>query len=181
MLIGLVGTLGSGKGTVREILEDKGFKTKIFSVDVLEKELNKRKIPITRKSLRDIGSEIRSKEGLNAIAFRLIKSLDLNEDCVIDGARNLGEVEEMKKHGFIIVGVDAPIKIRFDRLVFRAGPKDFKTWDEFIEQEKKDLDEKKPTGQQNALCMKQAKHIIINDLNHDVLVKKVDKLLENLR
>ena len=180
MLIGLVGTLGSGKGVVRGILENKGFKSRVFS-DFLKEELKEKGIDINRKNLQDLGNEIRIKEGKNVLAVRLINSLDLNENCVVDGSRNPAEVEELKKHGFIIISVDAPRKNRFDRLLFRKSEKDPKTWEEFLEIEKRDLREDNPAGQQVQECMRLADYRIMNDLNYGDLFQRVDEVLDKIK
>jgi dephospho-CoA kinase len=180
MLIGLVGTLGSGKGVVRGILENKGFKSRVFS-DLLKDELNEISRTINRKNLQDIGNDIRVKEGKNALAVRLVNSLDLNENCVVDGSRNPAEVEELKRKGFVIISLDAPRKLRFDRLLFRRSEKDPKTWEEFLEVEKRDLKEDDPAGQQVQECMRLADYSVMNDLNYGDLFQKIDNVLEKIR
>jgi len=180
MLIGLVGTLGSGKGSVGKLFERKGFEIRVFS-DVLKQELIKKGIEINRTNLQNIGNKIRNNEGNNALAKRLIRSLDLRKDCVIDGIRNPGEVEELKKNGFVILLIDAPQKIRFKRMLNRDSEKDPKTWEEFLKIEKRDLGEENKSGQQVRKCMQMADLKLINDSNMENLNNKLTDVLNKIK
>ena len=180
MLIGLVGTLGSGKGIVRELLEERGFNGKIFS-DVLKEELIKRGIEVNRENLQDMGNEIRNNEGTNTLAKRLIASLDLTKDCFVDGARNPGEIEELKVNGFVILSIDAPREIRFKRMLERGAKRDPKTWDEFLKIEKRDLGEEDKAGQQVSKCMEMADFKLINDLDIKDLNNKITEFLKKIK
>ena len=55
-LIGITGAFGSGKTTAAQYLEDKGYTVVVLSKP-LEEEAIKRKLPMTRKTLQDIGNE----------------------------------------------------------------------------------------------------------------------------
>jgi len=60
---------------------------------------------------------------------------------IIDSIGNPGEVEYLKKkYGktFKLLAVDANEKIRFERLLVRGEKKDPKTWEEFLEMDKRD-------------------------------------------
>jgi dephospho-CoA kinase len=63
---------------------------------------------------------------------KTIKEPDKN--YIFDSLRNLGEAEFLRKErkNFILIGVDADRKIRFDRMLKRAKESDPKTWDDFI-------------------------------------------------
>ena len=180
MLIGLVGTLGSGKGIIRELLEERGFNGKVFS-DVLREELIEQGREINRGNLQDMGNEIRNSEGTNALAKRLMDSLDLSKNCVVDGIRNPGEIEELKTKGFVIVLIDAPREIRFKRMLGRGSEKDPKTWEEFLAIEKRDLSEEDKAGQQVSKCMEMTDFKLINDLNMKDLNNKITELLEKIK
>lgn len=180
MLIGLVGTLGSGKGIVRELLEERGFEGRIFS-NVLKEELIKRGMEVNRENLQDMGNEIRNNEGTNALAKKLIESLDLSKDCFVDGIRNPGEIEELKANGFVILSIDAPREIRFKRMLERRAKRDPKSWDEFLKIEKRDLGEEDKAGQQVSKCMEMADFKLINDLDKKDLNNKITEFLEKIK
>lgn len=180
MLIGLVGTLGSGKGSVGKALEEKGFQRRVFS-DILRQELIKRKIVINRENLQDIGNEMRRKDGCGALAKRLIESLDLSKDCVVDGIRNPGEIDVLKENGFVILLINAPQKLRFNRMIERRSDDDPLTWGEFLRIENRDLGEEDSAGQQVRKSMEMADFKLINDLDIEDLNTKIEAILDKIR
>ena len=58
MIIGLTGTMGSGKGEIANYLIKKDFEYYCFS-DILKEEAKKRNIKPTRKNLQKLGSDIK--------------------------------------------------------------------------------------------------------------------------
>ncbi len=176
MIVGLTGRIASGKGQIVEFLKSKDFQYFTIS-QVVREEAAKKGIPIERKNLQDLGNEIRHNEGKNAWIKRLILKLDKSKNCIIDGIRNPGEIEELRKlDNFFLISVDAPQKVRFDRLLKRKKPSDPKTWEDFLEIDKRDFQEDDPLGQQVGKCMKQADFKIINDSDIDKLNKKIEEI-----
>jgi dephospho-CoA kinase len=57
-VIGLVGPMGSGKGTVGQILQKLGYKSYVLS-DIIRKEADRRHLPRERGVLQDIGNDLR--------------------------------------------------------------------------------------------------------------------------
>ncbi len=100
-IIGITGTFGSGKSTAADYLETKGF-TKIVLSKFLEDALvYSGDSKVTRKKLQDLGNSWRELHGTGVLALKAeeaIKDKKL-EKIVIEGIRNLGEIEELKKIG----------------------------------------------------------------------------------
>src|SRR5262245_10265475 len=120
MIIGLTGKNAAGKGEVAAFLKDKSFYYASLS-DAIRDELNERKIAITRDSLIATGNELRQNFGADILARRVLEKLDPNRNYVIDSIRNPAEVRALKKSGnFVLINVDAPNPIRFDRIRTRA-------------------------------------------------------------
>lgn len=131
MIIGLTGRIAAGKGFIKDFLEKIGFEYHTIS-DVVREEAAKREIEITRKNLQDLGNEVRNKEGPGAWARRIIEKFESGKNYIIDGIRNPGEVEELRKiKDFFLIAVDAPQEKRYERLRLRAKPSDPKTWGVF--------------------------------------------------
>ena len=61
--------------------------------------MDRRNLPKTRQTLVDLGNELRSKYGDHILARRTIEILQgkIADLIIIDGIRNLGEVQELKK------------------------------------------------------------------------------------
>jgi dCMP deaminase len=187
MIIGLTGSISSGKGAVAEFLKSKDMIYLSLSDEVREEAKN-RKIEITRENLQNLGNAMREKEGNGVLAKRVIKKIKSQKysNVIIDGIRNPDEITELKKLSkFFLVAVDAPQEIRFKRLVSRNRESDPKTWQDFIKIDNRDLGiNEKSSGQQVGKCIQMADVKIINnktveDLNNDVamLLKELQKKL----
>jgi len=176
MIIGLTGRISSGKGFIKDFLEKIGFEYCTIS-DVIREEAAKRGIEITRKNLQDLGNEVRNKEGVGGWVRRLIEKMDLNKNYIVDGIRNPGEVEELRKlNNFFLIAVDAPQEKRYERLRLRAKPSDPKTWEGFLEIDIRDFGEDDPKGQQVCKCMEMADFFIFNNSDLEVLMKRVKEV-----
>ena len=183
MIIGLVGTISSGKDTVAGILS-KRLNYPIFSFsDILAEELKKRKLELTRKNFQDIGDELRKKYGSHILS-KMILERSPGDNIIMNGFRNPEEINYIKKlkgKKFILIAIDAPPKLRFERMLKRGRAADLKTFDEFLEREKRDMGEKKlEYGQNVKKCIEMKDYLIINDGSLQELEKKIDDLLKKL-
>lgn len=115
-IIGITGPFGSGKSTAALFFQEKGYKIASLSA-FLEKEASKRKLSITRKNLQDIGNEWRKKYGSGALVKEAINIFKGSDKIVIDGIRNIGEIDEIRKHkDSLIIAIVADRKLRLERL-----------------------------------------------------------------
>lgn len=119
LLLGITGTFGSGKSTASSFLVTKGF-TRITLSSYLEQEIRKRtKAKITRKLLQDEGNALRAKYGPGFLAKKALEQIQKEqlENVVIDGIRNIGEVEALCVNpNFILLAIISDRNIRFERL-----------------------------------------------------------------
>lgn len=179
LIVGLTGAFGSGKSTAAEFFKSKGFK-KIALVSFLEEEARKRDFKqITRKILQDIGNQWREKFGRNILAKKALNFL-AGEKGIVDGIRNIGETEELRKNSkFVLVGIVADRKIRFERLRKLKRREDL-TWDLFTKLDYRDLgigEEK--TGLQTACCLALADVFINNNGKLEEFEEKLKNFLNN--
>ncbi len=182
MIIGLTGTIGSGKSSIASYLKNKGFQYITIS-DIIREEAIKKGIFIQRKELQDLGNQMRKLKGNNYWAQRVIKKISQDENWIIDGIRNLGEVEELKKlENFILVGIDAPEELRLIRAKRRNSEKvssDPKDIEELKHLEARDRGIGEPDyGQQVLKCLQIAEHTIINDKSLEELHNRIDQILK---
>src|SRR3989338_234154 len=183
MIIGLTGKNASGKGEAANYLKTKGFVYYSLS-DVLREEATKRGIEHSRDNLIDLGNELREKFGPNYLAKQInnkigdSKKLSTNDHFfVVDSIRSPYEAKElMKNKDFILVGIDATIEIRFERLLRRNRLGDAKTLEEFKKQEERE-NLKSDTNQQLDETFKLADIVIANDETLEELHKKIDEML----
>jgi len=175
----LVGTLGAGKSTVAKYLETLGFKPFRLSNVIREKFKNR---TLKRNTLQNSGNKLREKYGTSYLAKKTLEKIEEKgiKKAVVDGIRNLGEFEYFSsKSNFYLISVSAPAKIRYFRLKARKSETDPKTWRQFQEMEKRDLDEKLYFGQQTKKVIQKADFSIKNT-NLGQLYQKVDRILKTL-
>jgi dephospho-CoA kinase len=182
-IIGITGTLASGKTSVKDFFLSHFSSYFISLSDIIKEEVLKEGREVKRETLIEKGNELRKKYGNQILVEVAILTLPQNlekELIIIDGIRNPGEVAYLKeKFGkdFILIGVDAPRELRFKRLMERGKEGDPKSFEEFIEMDKTDFGENQPEyGQKVGECLKLADYLIINDGTMDELNKKLEDL-----
>lgn len=181
MIIGLTGKNASGKGEAAAYLKNKGFEYHSLS-DVLREEATKRNIEHSRENLINLGNRLRNELGANYLAKKINQKIQSShvEDFVVDSIRSPFEIEELRKNkDFILVAVEAPIELRFERLLKRGRLGDAATLEEFkIQEEKENLNN--PAGQQLDKCISMADKKIVNDGKLEHLHQEINKLLKNM-
>lgn len=165
MIIGLTGSLASGKGIIAEFLKEKGF-TYLSLSNELREIAKERGIEITRKNLQDLGNYLRQEGGAEVLAKmtldRIIKQ-GYNR-AVVDSIRNPAEVNKLREmNNFFLIAVDAPQEIRYQRMFQRNRENDPRTFERFLEVDARDFGEENEIGQQVGKCIKLADFTIIND------------------
>jgi len=167
-IIGLAGTIGSGKELIKEHLTKKYNCYYVSLSSVIRAEFEKRKSSFTRKTLQDQGNDLRKRYGNFILAKLAISYMSRDKQIIIvDGIRNPGEVEYLKKEfgrNFYLIGMDADQKFRFERIQKRARPTDPKTMEEFVEIDQRDQGIGEPAyGQQTKSCLQMADFIVDNN------------------
>jgi len=180
MILGLTGKNASGKGKVAEYLKTKGFVYYSLS-DALREEATKLGLDHSRNNLIKLGNELRDKNGPEFLAQQINKKIIENKNSVIDSIRSPYEAKELLKNkNFLLIGIDAPIELRFKRLLERNRAGDAKTIEEFKQQEEKE-NTSNETAQQLDATFSLAEKIINNDDSLEKLHKKIDDLLEEIK
>lgn len=176
MILGLTGKNASGKGEVADYLKTKGFTYYSLS-DALREEATEKGLEHTRDNLIKLGNELRQKHGPECLAKKINEKINENQDFVIDSIRSPFEAKElMKNKDFLLIGIDAPIELRFKRLLERNRVGDAKTLEEFKEQEQRE-NVKNDANQQLDATFALSQKIIANDGSLEELHKKIDDLL----
>jgi dephospho-CoA kinase len=183
MLIGLTGRIAAGKESLTEFLRKNGF-IYFETSEPLKDGLKKRGLAITRENMQNLGDELRKKQGAGVIMKFFLDKIEPDKNYIIDSIRNAGEVEFLRKNSkdFILIAIDAPQKIRFDRIIKRGKPSDPKTWEDFLKADNRDFfDETNPLGQQVGKCMELADYKIMNDGEFQSSLEKVKKVWEEIK
>ena len=180
MIIGLSGTFGSGKDTVADYLINQKKFQHISLSDLIREEAKKRGLGIDRDSLRNLGNILASEIGEDALARMAIKRKK-SANLVISSIRKPKEVDYLKSlTNFILIFVDAPIKLRFNRMSKRKRVgEESMTFDELKEKENLEMSGK--SSQRLDYCKKMADKVILNTGTLENLYKKVDVVLNKLK
>ncbi len=175
-IICITGMPGSGKGVVAHVARNKGLPVFVMG-DVVREEATRRGLPHKPEILNMIAKELREKEGLDAIAKRLVAKIkETSEDVVaVDGVRSLHEVNVFKKYGeVVIIAVHASPKTRFKRILSRRRPGDPKTWEEFVERDFTELG----FGIGNVIAL--ADYMIVNEGDVNNTINTANKILDEV-
>lgn len=182
-VVGLVGPIASGKGTVVKIFEERGFASSSLS-DRIREEITKRGQEITRQSLTEVSNELRNTFGNDILAKRISEIIERSrsDKFVIDAIRNPYEIMFLKqKYNARIIAVTAEQKKRFEHFVNRGtNTKGITTWEDFKELDNSELTGKYGEHSQRVNdCIKIADLTIENNGTIDELKEKVGKFISS--
>src|SRR3989338_7638046 len=174
--IGLTGTISSGKTTIRDCFSTEKIKHEYTSLsDIVREEATKRNTEHTRENLQNVGDDLRKNNGAGVLAIKTLEKIkNYNSKVVlIDGIRNPGEIEVLKKSGdFFLLALDAPFEVRYSRAVDRARESDPKVRNEFKQKDLRDRGFNQPKdGQQVEKCMESADYTIWNEKRRELKLK----------
>lgn len=136
MILGLSGTFASGKDTLAHHLVQNFNYMHVSTSDMVRAVAESQYGSIERPVLVKTANELREKRGPGVLAELSLEKFEEEKDkydgIVISGVRSLGEVEAIKRAGGTIVFVDAPMQIRYDRIMSRHRSGEEKlTFEEF--------------------------------------------------
>lgn len=180
MIIGLTGKYAAGKGTVAEVLIERGFRYHSLS-DIIREELAASGQIESREALLAMGNALRRDGGPGVLAERLLGRLR-DGDHIVDSIRNPAEVIALRTlAGFTLIAVDADPRVRFERLKGRARIGDPTEWEAFAALEAKETQSADPRAQQVAATLAMADRVIMNDGDMAALHASVEALLGQLQ
>lgn len=173
-VIGLTGPNASGKGEVAAYLAEKGFRAYSLS-DIIREELAAQGLAPTRETMIDTGTRLRRDHGPGVLAERLVDRL--GDRDVVDSIRNPSEVFALRRvPGFVLVHVDAPPALRFERSIARGRPGDAESLERFVELEARE-NTSDPAAQQLLATASLADVTLVNDGDIPALRGAVDRIL----
>ncbi|MDJ0523283.1 MAG: hypothetical protein QNJ90_14530 [Planctomycetota bacterium] len=178
IVIGITGRNCAGKDTVAKALVARGFESHSLS-DVLRAELRQRGQEITRPALIALGNELRAADGPGVLARR-VHALMTTDRVALVSVRNPTEVETLRElPHFVLIGVDAPVAVRFARESSRGRESAPGTLEEFMALEERE-NTADPNAQQLDATMALADHVLMNDGSLADFEAKVSDLLTKL-
>jgi len=177
LVLGLTGPNAAGKGEVASHLERRGFVVHSLS-DVVREEAARQGLPPEREHLIRIGNELRESGGAGVLAERILPRL--GGRAVVDSIRNPAEVAVLRTlPRFVLIGVGAPVEVRFRRALERARPGDPRTLAAFRAREAQE-NTADPLAQQLEATFRLADRVVDNAGDLAALHRQVDCLVEAL-
>ena len=176
MIIGLTGTNGSGKTVSAEHLLKKGFEFHSLS-DEIRESLARLELEPNRENLIAHGNSLRAEYGPAVLAERIKRKLRPDRHYVIDSIRSPYEVEALRETGaFQLLHLDAPRDVRFARVCARGGERTPASFEEFVEQEAREMESDDPSHQQLRATWQKADETITNGGTVDELTANIDRI-----
>ncbi|MDD5571017.1 MAG: AAA family ATPase [Bacteroidales bacterium] len=182
IIIGITGTIGAGKGTIVDYLV-KNKKFGHFSVrNFLIEEIKKRKLPVDRDSMTLVANDLRSKHSPSYIIEELYKEAKkTSENCIIESIRAIGEVTALKsKENFYLIAIDANPDLRYKRITNRKSETDNITFETFLANEKREMQNSDPSMQNISKCVEMADFVLTNNGTIEELENKTEKIISKI-
>lgn len=141
LVIATTGMPGSGKGELSRLFREAGYPVYICG-DIVRREAERRGLPKDSRTLGGLMFALREEGGRAAIVKRLSAEVesDPSKVVVVEGIRNLEEVDEFRRRfEVIVVAVHSPPKLRYERLLRRGRGDDPKSPEDFRERDEREL------------------------------------------
>lgn len=180
IILGLVGPLASGKGTIKKYIEEKHQGKDCRFSTILRDVLMRVDVSISRENLQKVSTVLRQTFGEDLLAKAIIKDAKgIEADIVvIDGVRRLADIKYLKEmDNFFLVSIDADSRLRYARLVARGendGDRN-KTYEQFLADHTAEADQEVP------IVMSQANFKIQNSGDFADLYKQVEEILQKVQ
>ncbi len=185
MIIGITGTIGSGKGAlVSRLVEKFGF-VHFSARDFISQEILRRNLPIDRNTLVEVANDLRSKHSPAFVIEELYKkAVQAGGNAIIESVRTLGEVDFLRKQklqgNFFLFAVDADPKIRYERVLLRKSATDQISFEKFLADEKREISADDPNKQNLSECIKKADFTFTNNGDFDALNLQIDAVMKKI-
>ena len=145
IILGFVGEMASGKGTIAEYLKEKYNASSHRFSTMLRDVADRLYIEKNRENLQRLSTVLRENFSQDLMSKVLAKDVDndKNNVIVVDGVRRFSDITYLKKiNNFKLVYVTADIKKRYERLLKRTENTDdqLKSFEEFKNDHKQEAE-----------------------------------------
>ncbi len=179
LVIAITGMPGSGKSTAVDLLKSEGLRS-IRMGDAVRKEMTEKGLEINNVSLRKYVLKIREISRyyvLNLVKKEIDNAFKTSDLVVLDGVRNIGEIERLKKDGYhpVSIAIMTDKRIRFERIKKRHNSSDVTEFSEFEWREAQEL----KYGIADVIAT--SDYYILNNLDIDELSKQLKSILNKVK
>jgi dephospho-CoA kinase len=143
-IIAFTGMPASGKSEAVQLARGKDIPV-IRMGDLVWEETKRQNRPLDDKNVGDVASTMRKQHGMDIWAKRTVEkihSLKPSPLLVIDGVRNMEEIEYFKKElgmDFLVITIDASNELRRKRAIARGRTDDSKNLKELEDRDKREI------------------------------------------
>ena len=178
-IIAFAGMPFSGKSEAVKLAKEQEIPV-IRMGDLVWDEIKKRGLELDDKNVGFVANEMRQRHGKNIWAKKTvekIKVMNVKKTVVIDGVRNLEEIDVFKKdlgEDFVVIAIDVSDNIRHKRAMNRDRKDDSKDIRKIKERDQREL------GWGLGSLIASADIVVSNEGNIDGFRKQVKDILEGL-
>lgn len=183
LIIGITGTIGSGKGTVVEYLVEQfhyaHFSVRKYLTDVLISQ----GIEPNRDNFTLLANRLREENNSPSYIIEQLYLLALKngQNAIIESIRTPGEVEKLRELGpFYLLAVDADRAIRYERIYARNSETDNIGFEKFVSDEEREMQSTNPNNQNISACIELADFKLENNGDISNLKTQIDQILETI-
>ncbi len=179
IILGLVGEIASGKGTVVNYLASKYNASQHKFSTSLRDLLQRLYLEVNRQNMQNISTVLREHFGQDLLAKVIAEDVasDKNQFIIIDGVRRFSDITYLKKiPEFKLIYVQTDIKKRYERIIERQENTDdqFKTFEQF------EKDNQAETEQEILKVAEIADYVINNNGTTEELHQQVNEIISDL-
>lgn len=140
-------------------------------------------MPINRDSMVIVANDLRAKFGPSYIVEQLYEEAKVSKkNSIIESLRAVGEVEALKqKEHFLLFAIDANLKMRYERVVLRGSETDKISFDEFVANEQREMNNDDPTKQNIGKCIAMADYVFTNNGSFEELNDQIEEVINEFR
>lgn len=179
MIIGITGTIGAGKGTVSEYFEKKGYRHLSVSA-FLAQEAARRGKAATRAARRELGNIYRKESPTALIEAVLAEANPHLENIIVESLHTVSEVEYVRHIGGIVISVDAPLAVRWNRIKNLVGEKYGTSYEEFVAEQNRQMISEDPNENNLRAAGETADYRLENAGSEEELFEKLSAMLPEI-
>ena len=183
IIIGITGTLGAGKGTIVDYLINKKEFVHYSVRGYLIKEIIKLGMEVNRDAMVTVANDLRKRHNPAFIVEELYKeAFEKGQNAIIESIRTPGEIDLLRtKSNFYLLAVDADAHSRYQRIFLRQSETDNISFDTFVANEKREMNNLDPAKQNLSECITRADFVINNSGTVNELYIQIENIFNKIK